>query len=82
MWIVPGRRTLGRPSAITAQQRQISIEIALIGNGSIFPLRAHKYSIAIHTYVGTEVFYAWAWRVPFLVSFLLEAIAIYISLQL
>src|SRR5690242_19885173 len=31
---------------------------------------------------GEEVFNAWAWRVPFLVSFLLVAIAIYIRLQL
>src|SRR5262249_11304339 len=31
---------------------------------------------------GDEVFNAWAWRVPFLVSFLLVAIAIYIRLQL
>src|ERR1700758_3889926 len=33
-------------------------------------------------YYGNEVFDAWAWRVPFLVSFLLVAIAIYIRLQL
>jgi len=33
-------------------------------------------------YYGEEVFNAWAWRVPFLVSFLLVAIAIYIRLQL
>src|SRR5215470_16224302 len=33
-------------------------------------------------YFGEEVFNAWAWRVPFLVSFLLVAIAIYIRLQL
>jgi MFS family permease len=33
-------------------------------------------------YFGNEVFDAWAWRVPFLVSFLLVAIAIYIRLQL
>src|SRR6059036_4187725 len=38
--------------------------------------------IATRTYFGTEVFNAWAWRVPFLVSFLLVAIAIYIRLQL
>src|SRR5258706_2603351 len=38
--------------------------------------------IASRTYFGTEVFNAWAWRVPFLVSFLLVAIAIYIRLQL
>jgi MFS family permease len=38
--------------------------------------------IATRTYFGTEVFDAWAWRVPFLVSFLLVAIAIYIRLQL
>ena len=31
---------------------------------------------------GEDVFNAWAWRVPFLVSFLLVAIAIYIRLQL
>ncbi|HTS40488.1 MAG TPA: MFS transporter [Xanthobacteraceae bacterium] len=33
-------------------------------------------------YFGNDVFDAWAWRVPFLVSFLLVAIAIYIRLQL
>src|SRR5213083_3043415 len=33
-------------------------------------------------YFGEEVFNEWAWRVPFLVSFLLVAIAIYIRLQL
>src|ERR1700747_2421892 len=38
--------------------------------------------IATRTYFGTEVFNAWAWRIPFLVSFLLGAIAIYIRLQL
>src|SRR4029450_8117444 len=38
--------------------------------------------IATRKYFGTEVFNAWAWRVPFLVSFLLVAIAIYIRLQL
>jgi len=38
--------------------------------------------IATRTYFGNEVFNDWAWRVPFLVSFLLVAIAIYIRLQL
>src|SRR6266508_2800519 len=38
--------------------------------------------IATRSYFGTEEFNAWAWRVPFLVSFLLVAIAIYIRLQL
>lgn len=38
--------------------------------------------IATRTYFGNETFDAWAWRVPFLVSFLLVAIAIYIRLQL
>src|SRR5579871_4320947 len=38
--------------------------------------------IATRTYFGTADFDAWAWRVPFLVSFLLVAIAIYIRLQL
>jgi MFS family permease len=33
-------------------------------------------------YFGNDEFQAWAWRVPFLVSFLLVAIAIYIRLQL
>ena len=33
-------------------------------------------------YFGADAFQAWAWRVPFLVSFLLVAIAIYIRLQL
>ena len=38
--------------------------------------------IATRTYFGNQVFDAWAWRVPFLVSFLLVGIAIYIRLQL
>jgi MFS family permease len=38
--------------------------------------------IGTRTYFGNEVFNAWAWRVPFLVSFLLVAIAIWIRLQL
>ncbi|RVO47649.1 MFS transporter [Sinorhizobium meliloti] len=38
--------------------------------------------IAARTYFGSEAFDAWAWRVPFLVSFLLVGIAIYIRLQL
>jgi MFS family permease len=38
--------------------------------------------IACRTYFGNEVFEAWAWRIPFLISFLLVAIAIYIRLQL
>src|SRR5438477_1738865 len=38
--------------------------------------------IATRTYFGNQVFEEWAWRIPFLVSFLLVAIAIYIRLQL
>src|SRR5580692_10630317 len=38
--------------------------------------------VATRTYFGNEVFGAWAWRIPFLISFLLVAIAIYIRLQL
>jgi MFS family permease len=38
--------------------------------------------IATRTYFGNEVFNAWAWRIPFLLSFLMVAIAIYIRLQL
>src|SRR5246127_3262791 len=38
--------------------------------------------IATRSYFGNTVFDAWAWRIPFLVSFLLVAIAIYIRLQL
>src|SRR5439155_11017758 len=38
--------------------------------------------IATRTYVGNDAFNAWGWRVPFLVSFLLVAIAIWIRLQL
>src|ERR1700693_3369022 len=38
--------------------------------------------IASRTYFGNDAFNAWAWRVPFLVSFLMVAIAIYIRLQL
>jgi Sugar (and other) transporter len=38
--------------------------------------------IATRTCFGNELFNAWAWRIPFLISFLLVAIAIYIRLQL
>jgi MFS family permease len=38
--------------------------------------------IASRTYFGNEAFNEWAWRVPFLLSFLLVAVAIYIRLQL
>ncbi|MBR0829354.1 MHS family MFS transporter [Bradyrhizobium manausense] len=38
--------------------------------------------ILTRTYAGNEAFDAWAWRVPFLLSFLLVAVAIYIRLQL
>src|SRR5213083_1644447 len=38
--------------------------------------------IGCRTYFGNDAFNAWAWRVPFLISFLLVAIAIYIRLQL
>jgi MFS family permease len=38
--------------------------------------------IGCRTYFGNDVFNEWAWRVPFLISFLLVAIAIYIRLQL
>jgi MFS family permease len=38
--------------------------------------------VGTRTYFGTEVFTAWAWRIPFLFSFVLVAIAIYIRLQL
>jgi MFS family permease len=38
--------------------------------------------IATRTYFGNQMFDEWAWRVPFLASFLLVAIAIYIRLQL
>src|ERR1051326_5591463 len=38
--------------------------------------------IPTRTFFGNDEFNAWAWRVPFLVSFLLVAIAIYIRLQL
>ncbi len=38
--------------------------------------------IATRTYFGNDTFNAWAWRVPFLVSFLLVAVAIWIRLQL
>lgn len=38
--------------------------------------------IATRTYFGDTVFNDWAWRVPFLISFLLVAVAIYIRLQL
>jgi MFS family permease len=38
--------------------------------------------IATRSWFGNEVFNAWAWRIPFLFSFLLVAIAIWIRLQL
>src|SRR5256714_6425077 len=38
--------------------------------------------IGCRTYFGNDAFNAWGWRVPFLISFLLVAIAIYIRLQL
>ncbi|SDH34637.1 Major Facilitator Superfamily protein [Bradyrhizobium sp. Rc2d] len=38
--------------------------------------------ILTRTYAGNQAFDEWAWRVPFLLSFLLVAIAIYIRLQL
>src|SRR5215469_1694495 len=38
--------------------------------------------VGTRSYFGVDEFQAWAWRVPFLVSFLLVAIAIYIRLQL
>ncbi len=38
--------------------------------------------VLTRTYFGNQAFDAWAWRVPFLMSFLLVAIAIYIRLQL
>ncbi len=38
--------------------------------------------LASRKYFGNDVFNDWAWRVPFLISFLLVAIAIYIRLQL
>src|ERR671934_951493 len=38
--------------------------------------------LGCRSYWGNDVFNDWAWRVPFLISFLLVAIAIYIRLQL
>jgi MFS family permease len=38
--------------------------------------------VGTRAYLGTEAFNEWGWRIPFLVSFLLVAIAIYIRLQL
>src|SRR3954449_4822292 len=38
--------------------------------------------LGCRTYFGNDAFNDWAWRVPFLISFLLVAIAIYIRLQL
>jgi MFS family permease len=38
--------------------------------------------ILTRTYAGNQAFDEWAWRVPFLLSFLLVAIAVYIRLQL
>jgi MFS family permease len=38
--------------------------------------------VGTRSYFGVDDFQAWAWRIPFLISFLLVAIAIYIRLQL
>ncbi len=38
--------------------------------------------VGTRTYLGTEAFSAWGWRIPFLISFLLVMMAIYIRLQL
>ena len=38
--------------------------------------------VGTRAYLGAEAFNAWGWRIPFLLSFLLVAIAIYIRLQL
>ena len=38
--------------------------------------------VGTRAYLGTEAFNDWGWRIPFLMSFLLVAIAIYIRLQL
>ena len=38
--------------------------------------------VGTRAYLGTEAFNDWGWRVPFLLSFVLVAIAIYIRLQL
>ena len=38
--------------------------------------------IAARTYFGNTVFNDWAWRIPFLFSFVLVAVAVYIRLQL
>jgi MFS family permease len=38
--------------------------------------------VLTRTYAGNQAFDEWAWRIPFLLSFLLVAIAIYIRLQL
>jgi MFS family permease len=38
--------------------------------------------VGTRAYVGDDIFNNWGWRIPFLVSFLLVAIAIYIRLQL
>src|SRR5467141_8824 len=38
--------------------------------------------VGTRTYLGEAVFNEWGWRIPFLISFLLVAIAIYIRLQL
>ena len=38
--------------------------------------------LGCRAYFGNDVFNDWAWRVPFLISFLLVAVAIYIRLQL
>src|SRR6202790_1464043 len=38
--------------------------------------------VGTRTYLGNDAFIAWGWRIPFLISFLLVMMAIYIRLQL
>ena len=38
--------------------------------------------VGTRTYLGGDAFNEWGWRVPFLISFLLVMMAIYIRLQL
>jgi len=38
--------------------------------------------IGTQTYLGDEAFTEWGWRIPFIISLLLVAIAIYIRLSL
>jgi MFS family permease len=82
IWPVPGRRVWRRHHlrcrACAGRQPGLLHRLAAELSGIVVSLAV---IIATRTYFGNQAFDEWAWRVPFLVSFLLVAIAIYIRLQ-